>query len=74
MAYDDAVRRARRVFNEAISLGFTMELLDVGGGFPGTDDFTGQNISFEEIAGVLAKALDEHFLSRDVKIIAEPGR
>lgn len=51
-----------------------MELLDVGGGFPGTDDFTGQNISFEEIAAVLSKALEEHFPSRDVRVIAEPGR
>ncbi len=34
-SYADPIRAARRVFDMATQLGFTMDLLDIGGGFPG---------------------------------------
>ena len=80
MAYDDAVRRAKGVFEEGKALGFNFTLLDVGGGFPGTEkecgsDHFGQgNIRFEEIADVLGKAIDAHFPDPNVRVIGEPGR
>jgi diaminopimelate decarboxylase len=37
VAFDDALRRARRVFEEALLLGYKLDLLDVGGGFPGSE-------------------------------------
>lgn len=81
MAYDDAVRRAKGVFEEAEALGFHMRLLDVGGGFPGTEkaqgsDHFGQgSIRFEDIAAALSQALDKYFPDpSSVQVIGEPGR
>lgn len=68
-AFRDAVYSARKVFDEAKKVGFSPHLLDVGGGFPGTDD----GVSFEEIAEVLSKSIDRLF-PRNVRVIAEPGR
>jgi len=82
MAYDDAVRRAKIVFDQGEAMGFNMTLLDVGGGFPGTEKEAGSgyfgadhgSITFEEIAPVLNKALDTYFPEPHVKVIGEPGR
>jgi len=71
-AFHDAVASARRVFNEAATLGFHFTLLDVGGGFPGHDS---SRISFKDIATVLNDALDRYFPEDSgVKVMAEPGR
>jgi diaminopimelate decarboxylase len=37
LAFDDALQRSRTVFAEAASLGFEFKLLDIGGGFIGTE-------------------------------------
>jgi len=74
-AFSDAVIVARRVFDEGIEEGFDMTLLDIGGGFPGTDNRAQAPVQFDEIATVLTKALDTHFPEPcGVRIIAEPGR
>ena len=71
-AYRTAVSSCRQVFDIAAEVGFSMDLLDIGGGFPGSK---GPYISFEEIANVVNQSLDEHFPPEcGVKIIAEPGR
>eukprot|EP00054_Salpingoeca_dolichothecata_P015143 m.86559 g.86559 ORF g.86559 m.86559 type:complete len:428 (-) comp21343_c0_seq1:73-1356(-) len=71
-AFSDAVVVARKVFDEGEDLGFKFNLLDVGGGFPGTDVGA---VSFKEIVTELNAALDKHFpASSGVRIIAEPGR
>uniref|UniRef100_A0A673AK34 ornithine decarboxylase n=1 Tax=Sphaeramia orbicularis TaxID=375764 RepID=A0A673AK34_9TELE len=63
-AYRQAIEDARHVF-DTILLGFQMRLLDIGGGFPGNEDF---HIQFDE-------ALDEFFpADSGVQVIAEPGR
>ncbi|KAJ3373371.1 hypothetical protein GGF31_000804 [Allomyces arbusculus] len=69
-AFHDAVVTARRVFDEAAELGMHLELLDLGGGYPGADCSTG--ITFAQIADVLRPALASMFPA--TRIIAEPGR
>ncbi|XP_041379578.1 ornithine decarboxylase-like, partial [Gigantopelta aegis] len=71
-AYASAVEHAYYVFELGQEMGFKLELLDVGGGFPGVDT---TEITFREIADVLNTALDKYFPEgAGVKIIAEPGR
>lgn len=71
-AFAAAVRAARCAWDEALRLGFSMTLLDIGGGFPGQDD---AKVSFVEICTSLRPALDELFPHEDgLRIIAEPGR
>jgi ornithine decarboxylase len=85
MAFDDAVRRARKVFDEGAMLGFRFTLLDVGGGFPGSEKRhgaadpdihgkVGDCVTFEKIAAVLGPAINEHFPDPNIRVIAEPGR
>ncbi|ORX63929.1 hypothetical protein BCR32DRAFT_213216 [Anaeromyces robustus] len=69
-AFNDAVIVARNVFDIGKELGFDFTLLDVGGGFPGSDS---ENISFGEVCEVLRNAIDKYF-PPNVRVIAEPGR
>jgi ornithine decarboxylase len=73
--FEKAIRDSREVFDKGKSAGFTkMKILDIGGGFPGTDD---GDIKFEDIAEQINKSLDKYFNEDefpDLKIIAEPGR
>ena len=73
MAFVDAVKVARHVFDEGASLGMNFKLLDIGGGFPGLGAAAAGKISFPEIASVLGPAIDDYFPS-EVRVIAEPGR
>ncbi|XP_017331661.1 ornithine decarboxylase isoform X1 [Ictalurus punctatus] len=70
--YTQAIADARYVFDMGAELGYNMTLLDIGGGFPGSDDF---KLKFEEITAVINPALDKYFPADcGVRIIAEPGR
>ncbi|KAL3855726.1 hypothetical protein ACJMK2_014931 [Sinanodonta woodiana] len=69
--YCETIRVAREIFKTGIELGFKMNLLDIGGGFPGTDS---DDVNFEETSSVINKALDTYFSDIMVNIIAEPGR
>eukprot|EP00300_Choanocystis_sp_HF-7_P000869 c10722_g1_i1.p1 GENE.c10722_g1_i1~~c10722_g1_i1.p1 ORF type:complete len:466 (+),score=62.44 c10722_g1_i1:52-1449(+) len=75
-AYVRALELCRRVFDFAnTKLGIQMSLLDIGGGWPGSD--SSDCISFADMATVVAKTLDELFPEdpvNPVQIIAEPGR
>ncbi|GFF77229.1 ornithine decarboxylase [Aspergillus lentulus] len=64
-AYVNAIRHARMVFELGQSLGYDMNLLDIGGGY--------QDSNFEKIAQSVRVALMEDFPSQ-IRIIAEPGR
>jgi len=65
--YTDAIMRAHTVFDIGKDAGYTLSLLDVGGGF--------EDALFEEAAAFLTRAIDRYFPNRHgIKIIAEPGR
>ncbi|MEQ2187749.1 Mitochondrial 2-oxoadipate and 2-oxoglutarate transporter, partial [Goodea atripinnis] len=70
--YTKAIADARCVFDMGEELGFNMDLLDIGGGFPGSDD---AELKFEEITVVINAALDKYFpVDSGIRVIAEPGR
>nr|XP_057947332.1 ornithine decarboxylase isoform X2 [Doryrhamphus excisus] len=70
--FTQAIADARCVFDMGADLGFHMKLLDIGGGFPGSED---TELKFEEITAVINPALDKYFpADSNVRIIAEPGR
>ncbi|XP_030387160.1 ornithine decarboxylase 1-like [Scaptodrosophila lebanonensis] len=68
-AYDRAILKARSIYDFGKLLGYDMSLLDIGGGYPGSND-----VQFKEIANVINNAIDEYFMDDPVEIIAEPGR
>lgn len=71
-AYESAVLRARQAFDMGADAGYKFSLLDVGGGFPGTDHGA---MTIAECARALGRALDVHFPAQSgVRIISEPGR
>ncbi|XP_039604831.1 ornithine decarboxylase [Polypterus senegalus] len=70
--YTQAISDARCVFDMGAELGFNMTLLDIGGGFPGSEDV---KLKFEEVTAVINLALDKYFpVDMGVNVIAEPGR
>uniref|UniRef100_A0ABM5ETE9 Antizyme inhibitor 2 n=1 Tax=Pogona vitticeps TaxID=103695 RepID=A0ABM5ETE9_9SAUR len=70
--FAQAIADARLVFEVGAELGYKMHLLDVGGGFPGSEDSRGR---FEETAAVVSSALDLYFPEGcGVEIVAELGR
>ncbi|OZJ04325.1 hypothetical protein BZG36_03159 [Bifiguratus adelaidae] len=71
-AFEDAVLRARHVFDLGLELGFDFRFLDVGGGFPGAD--VQEGITFSKVAAILGPAVDRHFPDPAIRVIAEPGR
>lgn len=71
-AFVDAIQNARTIMNYGNELGFRMNLLDIGGGFPGN---SGTEDYFAEIAAAINAVLEEHFPDDgNIRIIAEPGR
>ena len=72
-AYNNAVRLAHSVFKLAKeSFEMDFNLLDIGGGFPGSES---EGISFQNIAKSLNPVINELFPPGcGVYIIAEPGR
>ncbi|KFO60200.1 Ornithine decarboxylase 2 [Corvus brachyrhynchos] len=70
--FAQAVATAQLVFDVATELGFRMHLLDIGGGFPGTED---TRAPLEEISAVINSALDLYFPEGcGVDVVARPGR
>jgi len=69
-SFELAITHARRLFDIGLRIGHEMQLLDIGGGFPGNDE-----VLFNKIVGVISPCLDRHFPeTTGLKIIAEPGR
>ena len=68
--FESAIRDAGKVFEIAAALGMKMNLLDIGGGFPGDN-----KDSFVDMAQVINNSISRYFGSvEDLNIIAEPGR
>uniref|UniRef100_A0A1I8M2G5 ornithine decarboxylase n=1 Tax=Musca domestica TaxID=7370 RepID=A0A1I8M2G5_MUSDO len=68
-AYDRAITESKILFDFGTKLGFNMSLLDIGGGFPGSD-----NVTFKKISDIVCRSLERNFPEDNVNIIAEPGR
>ena len=81
--YYNAISEARKAFDIGKNLGFNMNILDIGGGFPGDSCAGDQDcmdesaITFENISKIVTRAISDFFPSveyPELKIIAEPGR
>jgi len=70
-SFESAIRSAHQVFRMSENLGMKLSLLDIGGGWPGTDYDC--PVTFQEIANHIRPILDELF-DDDIQLIAEPGR
>ncbi|XP_060056988.1 LOW QUALITY PROTEIN: ornithine decarboxylase-like [Erinaceus europaeus] len=67
-----AISDACYIFDMGTEVGFNIYLLDLGGGFPGSEDV---KLKSEEIISVINTAFDTYFPSDSgVRTIAEPGR
>ena len=72
-SYQDALARCAKLFEYAVTIGYSFTLLDIGGGFPGQK---GTDTLFNELSTDIAEALSLHFMSPrypNLKIISEPG-
>jgi ornithine decarboxylase len=69
--YIQALHLCAGIFAEAKSRGFTLKLLDIGGGFPAAYDATVPK--FSALAKKINHELDRLF-PKSVEILAEPGR
>lgn len=70
-SFVQALENAHSVFKMAEKEGFQLSLLDIGGGWPGTDDV---KPTFKDIATGIRQKIDTLFPIDKVKVIAEPGR
>jgi ornithine decarboxylase len=70
----DAIKTCRDATNIASGMGIAVNMIDIGGGFPGVDT----DVAFEDIAKEVNRGIEEFFgdeLKNDtVTFIAEPGR
>lgn len=73
--YEKAMCNVRNVYNIGKELGFNMNIVDIGGGFPGfTDPLLGE-VTFEMLAEEINASIYKYFNDiPDIRIIAEPGR
>lgn len=67
--YYKAISVVRDLFDYSKTLGYEMNLLDIGGGFLG--DF---GTTIDEVAVIVNTALDQFFPDKSVRVISEPGR
>ena len=73
-SFTQAIIRAREVFKIALEkYGYKFNLLDIGGGFPGSTNI--DTTSFSEIANEINIQLEKSFNDiENLRILAEPGR
>jgi len=69
-AHTSAINLAKQAFDLASSKGLKFTLLDIGGGWPGTDDGP---LNFDTIAQAIGPQID-HLFPPEVEVISEPGR
>jgi diaminopimelate decarboxylase len=68
-AYYNAIYNTRQVYEIAKSFGFNFTTIDIGGGFPGSDDS-----KFKHMTISINKAINDFYSSMNMNFIAEPGR
>lgn len=71
--YRVVLERVRRIWDEAAALGFELEVLDIGGGFPAPYR-DNQMMSLASYCDSVAAGLQEVFGDLPIRLIAEPGR
>ena len=70
-----AIAAAAHVFQAGRAHGYSMRVLDIGGGFAGCMPMTDGSVDLGRVPEAVNKALDVHFpAGSGVRIIAEPGR
>jgi ornithine decarboxylase len=79
--YRTALQNCKEVFEIASNIDIKMNIIDIGGGFPGIAKTENTNsVSFESMADVINKSIDEFFDDEyqtddnKIKFISEPGR
>lgn len=71
--YADILRDSAHVFRSAADLGLHLNVVDIGGGFPGLSQTSGD--SFEVMGQTILSSIQEHFAGcDDLEVIGEPGR
>ena len=70
--WDVGIGRAAEIFAETEARGLTLELLNIGGGFPAR--YRGDVAPLPVYGRAIRSALDRHFGARRPRIISEPGR
>jgi ornithine decarboxylase len=78
-AYHQALRDARALFDFGATLGYDMRVVDLGGGWAGSDpkidaDGKPEFMCFEDLTAELRPVLYELFPADQYELIAEPGR
>jgi ornithine decarboxylase len=76
--YQTAIENCHKVYHIAKQIGFEIETIDIGGGFPGYSSKEDQ-ITFEQISETLTQTIKQYFYDETqdrylVEFIAEPGR
>jgi ornithine decarboxylase len=72
LTYYNSIRDSRVVFDIGEKLGFSFNVLDIGGGFPGYE--REGMVTFDKIAYEVNRGLQEFFPSETINVMAEPGR
>lgn len=71
--YADILCDSAQVFQEGSALGLNMHVLDIGGGFPGLSEHSGD--SFEAMSDTILSSVRAQFANvPDLEVIGEPGR
>ncbi|KAI1296681.1 Ornithine decarboxylase [Halotydeus destructor] len=71
LAFADTIADCRKVYDMMTDVGFEPNILDIGGGYPGSENSVA---IFEDIVLEIRSSLARHFNGIKIKIIAEPGR
>jgi ornithine decarboxylase len=70
--YCEALQRIRRVWDDAAAMGFQLEVLDIGGGFPAP--YRENAPSIHSFCQTVHGGIQSAFGDLPIRIIAEPGR
>jgi len=70
--WEIAISAAAQVFRESAKLGVTLEVLNLGGGFPAV--YREKIPSIKEICDAIKASISKHFGENTPKLFAEPGR
>jgi len=72
--YVDVLSDSAQIFQAGTQMGFHMNLLDIGGGFPGRYA-SGNGPTFEDMAQSIHQTIEDKFSDyKDLELISEPGR